>query len=83
MTLTKQQSARAIALGEHDGHGLLGDIKDRVQGFDTEDEKLLWWAAFMGYLGGICAAELGTGALQAIQQMTAKTTRRVLTEHTN
>lgn len=81
--LTKQQSERALALGQHDGHGLVEDIKARVLTFDTEEEKLLWWAAFMGYMGGLCAAELGSGALEAIQQMTAKSTVRVIQERTN
>ena len=81
--LTQQQSDRALALGQHDGAGLVEDIKARVMTFDTEEEKLLWWAAFMGYMGGICAAELGSGALEAIQQMTAQMTARVIQEHTN
>ena len=81
--VTNQQKKRAIALGQQDGHGLIGDIKERVLAFDSEDEKLLWWAAFMGYMGGICAAELGNEALSAIQAMTAKTTAHVIQQSMN
>lgn len=82
-TLSKQQSDIAIALGQQDGSGLIDDIKQRVRGFGTDEEKLLWWASFMGYMGGICGAELGPGALEAIQQMTAKTTGQLLQQKAN
>lgn len=81
--LSKDEAAQVIAIGDHDGRGFMADIKRRVEGFDTEEEKLLWWAAFLGYMGGICAASVGPGSLQAIQNMTAQTTARLLQGRTN
>ena len=81
--VTDQQQKRASALGAHDAHGLMEDIKERVLAFDSEEEKLLWWASFMGYMGGVCAGELGNKALPILQVLIAKTTEHAIQQHMN
>lgn len=77
-TLTKQQKDRACALGRSDCQGLVAEIKARVLSFDTPEEKVLWWAVFLGNMDDICAAMLGAHAPAAIKQVTAKIHRERL-----
>lgn len=73
----------AIATGRADGHSLLEMVKNREGQFDSDHDKLLWWASFMGYLGGMCAGSLGVDALQAIESMTKKLTSQILKERSH
>ena len=78
--MSEQRAKIAMDLAEHDGNTIVAHIKSRVQSFETEEEKIIWWASFMAYLGGLCAAELGSGALSAIKNMTADMAKRVVEE---
>lgn len=79
--MDKEENHAAITQGAEDGNGLLEFIKWREGQFSSDKEKLLWWASFLGYLGGICAASIGPEALEAVAAMNHKTTAKVLAEH--
>lgn len=78
--MNEADSKNAMASAEHFGAQLLPAIKWHEEQLGTEEEKLLWWATFLGYLGGLCGASLGAGALQAIEQITKNNTARLLSE---
>jgi hypothetical protein len=56
-------------------------MDDSQSAVDLE-ERLVFWAGFMAYLGGLAASGLGNEALYAISAMTEKLTNRVLVEKT-
>ena len=57
--------------------------KELVQELENDELKLLWWASLFGALGGFCAASVGPEGLESIKQMTLKTTKIVIDQHTN
>ena len=79
--MSKETIMAALSTGQDDAHMLLEMVKYREVQFSSDEEKLVWWTAFMGYLGGMCAASLGPASIQAIEAMTKKTTTELLQEH--
>lgn len=73
----------ALLEGQEFGSAILPAIKHAETQLTDDTQKLVWWAALFGYLGGCCAASLGPNALTAIQEMTHKTTSKVINEHSH
>ncbi len=48
----------------------------------SPQERLVWWAGLMAYLGGLASSGLGAEALYAISAMTEKLTNRTIAEKT-
>ncbi len=83
MSLDTESGLRVIKIGEEDGIALIEFVRWRESGISDDREKLLWWAAFLGSLGGICAASIGPEALEAIAQINDKVTAKILAQRMN
>ena len=81
--MDKQSELMVIKIGEEDGISLIEFIRWRESTLLDDREKLLWWASFLGSLGGMCAASIGTEALGAITAINNKVTTKILAERMN
>ena len=72
----------AIKAGEKIASDMRDVIRETERAMDDE-QALLMWAAVFAYLGGRCAARLGSGALDAIRKITERQTTRLLNEKVN
>lgn len=82
-TISTEDAAPVIKVAQELGRSLLPVIASFEVAFQTQEEKVIFWSAFMAYLGGMAAAGIGPDALTAVAQMTHRLTSIALNEHSH
>lgn len=80
ISMDNTSGSNAIKIGGEDGIALIEFIRWRESTLLDDKEKLLWWASFLGSLGGMCAASIGTEALGAIAEINGRATAEILVQ---
>jgi hypothetical protein len=81
MTAPSNRGDAFVDIGEELARAMMPLIHSAETGLN-EEQKLLMWAGLFAAFGGAAAASIGSGALEAVQQITKRLTATVVKKNT-
>lgn len=76
--LSKEAGAAIVHQAEAFGDLIVPMIMMAEASLQSPQERLVWWAGLMSYLGGLAASGLGAEALFAVSAMTEKLVKQTI-----